>query len=174
MHLPHLLRACVATLLVAVSVPLHAAKQQDKAPADLLVSINIPSLIGDTWRHDDVSEVFLSRLFEAFRAQGYAGKIEHDNDAKPAGDQRMIEFHVMEWRVDRVGMITCTFTASVAREGTKPVRLGVFTTSTMRGGTGRIASANAFEESAKDALRDLYRRLQKEGLLVTNKNESKT
>lgn len=174
MKLPRLLHMVLAAALAAFALTAHAASKKDTAPADLYVSITIPSLIGDTWRHDDVAEVFMGRVFESFRAAGYKGKIVQDNDAKPKGDQRRLELYVMEWRNDRVGGITCTFTAELEREGVKAVRLGVFTTSSLRNGGGSIASANAFEDSAEDALRDLYKKLQKQNLLVTPASESKT
>lgn len=167
MKLPRVFRLLCAAVVAAFAftLPSHAKEKKTTEPVDLYLSVKIPSLMGDTIRHDDTAEIFISRVFESFRAAGYKGRMDDDDFAKPTGDQRLLEFNIMEWRPDRTGMITCTFTASVTRENEKPVRLGVFTTSSMRLGGGPLASSNAYEDSAKDALRDVYKKLVKDNLL---------
>lgn len=142
-----------------------ATEKKPKEPADLIVHVEVPSLMGDSWREDEVVDVFVARVYDAFRREGYKGRIETDKSAKPAGEQRLLEFNLMRWQAGRTGGTNCTFTVSVVRDGQKPVRLGVFSSDSLRMGGGALAAAGAFEDSAEDALRDLYRRLEKENLL---------
>lgn len=167
MKTPRVLRLFGAAAIAAclVVLPTSAREKKPAEPVDLYLSVKVPSLIGDLIRHDEVADIFVSRVFESFRASGYKGRMDDDDSAKPTGAQRLIEFNILEWRPDHVGNITCTFTASLVRENEKPVRLGVFTTSSMRLGSGSLGASSAYEDSAKDALRDLYRKLEKDRLL---------
>lgn len=165
-----------AGLAVAALVPAVFAAKEKKAkdPAEILLRVEVPSLMGDSWREDEVIDIFVSRVYDAFRREGYKGRLDWERGAEPKGEQRLIAINLIRWRGSRTGGVECTFTASVEREGVKSVPLGVFNGLTLRMGGGALSAAGAYEDSAEDALRDLYRKMAKENLLPTGKPETKS
>lgn len=166
-----------AAILSAVGfASLIAAQGADKKtetskPADLQVAVNVPP----SWRpflDDDIAENFAYRLSSAFKRQGYKGNIVYlAHIDEPAAGVPLLTLNLFEWRIDRVGNAQCSF-GSMLKDTKGEHDLGLTSRSAIfwphggRWGINRAyEQADALEEAADDALRDLCKRLVKDNLL---------
>jgi hypothetical protein len=151
-----------AALLLCGLIPsptVSAANQPSPAskPGTLQVQINIPP----NWRpmiEDRVSEAFASYIIDVFRRQGYKGDIaEVRSFEEPSPRCCLLMINLTEWRMNHIGNIDCTFTANIQTEKASR-HLGVFSGMSFRwmSGPGRFGLADAFEDAAEDAIRQLY------------------
>jgi hypothetical protein len=164
--------AALAALAVLVSSGQAADAKKAAKPADLQVQVNVPP----TWRpflDDDVAEAFTYRLIDVFRSRGYQGEIVQVTTADPGrNDLPTIEVFLTEWRIDRTGNAQCTFTAALKTPaGEKELGLktgmAIFWPDGPRWGLGRrVDTANALEDAAREALRDLYKAVAQTGLVA--------
>lgn len=116
---------------------------------------------------DDIARALGYRLEDTFRRQGYAGGVDLVLRAPDlTAGAAILELRLVEWRVDRAGQVHCTFSAKVSENG-QETSLGLFTGSgiTWARARDRWRLATAFEDSADDALKDLYRRIAGQKLL---------
>ncbi len=163
--------AALAAFAGLVSVT-HAAASKPAKPADLQVLVNVPP----TWRpflDDDIAEALANRLMDVFRQNGYKGDIAQVTSLDSASkDIPTIEINLTEWRIDRTGNAQCTFSAALkaaAEEKNLGLKTGmaVFWPDGSRWGLSRrIDTANALEDAARDALRELYSAVAKTGLVA--------
>lgn len=168
----------VAALLIgllAAPSPARAATPDAKGMkiADLQLQINVPP----TWRpflDEDIAEALASILTDTFKRRGYAGVIDfiEENRRAPNPDLPLLTLNLMQWRIDRVGNAECTLTAELAVPGQPKRDLGIvtqtqFTWIQERGhyGLRRFEIADALEDAAADAMRDLFKRVANTGLL---------
>lgn len=136
------------------------AEPQPKTPSKpgtLQVQVNIPA----SWRpmlEDDVSEAFVSYIYDVFRRNDFRGEIvEVRWFEEPSPGCCLLTINLTEWRMNHVGNIDCTFTASLQTE--REIRhLGIFSGMSFRwmNGPGRFGLADAFGDAAEDAVRRLY------------------
>ncbi len=155
---------CLGTLIV-FATPAAAKPKATEEPA-FQVFISVPP----TFRpmlDDDIARALAYRMEETFRRQGFKGTVgyaAHPGDLKdtlPA-----LELVLTEWRLDMTGNVQCTFSAKLTI-GKTETHLGLFA------GTGiswthsrdRWRMATAYEDSANDAMKDLYRKIATDKLL---------
>ncbi len=165
-----LIAAVFAGLVAAV--PSFAKDKSSDKPVDLQVTVNVPP----TWRpflDEQISETFAYRLIDTFRQRGYKGNMVYvDPRDDKAKDVPTIEIFLSEWRLDRVGNAQCTFTASIkTAAGEKDLGLKTGTTMFWPQAGGRwgitraYETADALDEAARNAQRDLYNAVAKSGLV---------
>lgn len=146
---------CVS--IAAAAAPADKQPSPPSKPGTLQVQINIPP----TWRpmlEDQVTEAFASYIFEVFRREGYKGDMAEVRwYEEPSSGCCLLTINLTEWRMNHIGNIDCTFTANVQTERASR-HLGVFSGMSFRwmSGPGRFGLADAFEDAAEDAVRQLY------------------
>jgi hypothetical protein len=163
----------LAALACFVFVSVADARRADPRTADLQVFVDVPP----TWRpflDDDIAEAFFYRLRETFERRGYKGNmVQVISREEIVRDVPALEIFLSEWRVDRSGNAQCTFTAGLKTPaGEKD--LGFKTGTTMfwprTGGRWTInrayETADALEDAANNALRDLYAAIARTGLVA--------
>jgi hypothetical protein len=150
-----------------------ATTAQPDVPGTLKVVVNVPP----SWNlllDDRISEALTDRVSEAFHRAGFDRPVEEIRSVEdPAKVPYLLMINLTEWRINRIGNIDCTFTASLQTpRGTRD--LGVYTNTSMRwiGGIGRWGLARSFEEAADGAIRELCEAVARSELLPgLRKNE---
>jgi hypothetical protein len=164
--------AFAALAILATLAPAADTKSAAAKPAGLQVFVNVPP----TWRpflDDDIAEALFYRLKDVFRQRGYKGEMVQltafDAGAK---DVPGLQLNLTEWRVDRMGNAQCTLTATL-KTAAGEKGLGLATGTAMlwvhgnRWGFGRrLETADALENAADSALRELYDAVAKTGLVA--------
>jgi len=169
------LRFPVALAAVAALVTLAPAADTKKPapkPADLQVLVNVPP----SWRpflDDDITEALFYRLKDVFRRRGYQGELAQvttfDAGAK---DVPSLQLNLTEWRVDRIGNAQCTLNATLkTAAGEKSLGLATGTAMLWVHGnrwsfSHQVETADALEDAADSALRELYDAVAKAGLVA--------
>lgn len=172
----HVKALCGPVLAVALFIgwlsPALAADSAAKSAqvADLQVQIDVPP----SWRpflDDDIADALARVLRENFRRRGYRGEIDYLDDRRaPNPDLPLLVVRLHEWRITRTGQAECTFTSSL-RAGGHETDLGLVSNTALtwireRNRFGLAAAhdaANAYEDAAGGAMRDLYRRVADTG-----------
>lgn len=155
-----------AGLLVGCASVRSGAKSP---PADLQVQVVVPP--GWHPMHaDDAAEAFALLLIQEFRSHGYRGNVVHRGYAELVdGSAPLLTVSLAEWRIGRLGDPECLFNARLRNTTGKDFDLGMFVGSSftsMRSRTGYggpLALADALEQAARDAVRDLFRRVAETG-----------
>lgn len=161
--------------LLATLAPAYAAAPDAKGikVADLQLQINVPP----TWRpflDEDIAEALASILTDTFKRRGYAGVIDfiEEHRRAPNPDLPLLTLNLMQWRIDRLGNAECTLTADLAVPGKPKRELGVVTQTQItwiqergRYGFRHFEIADALEDAATEAMRDLFKRVADTGLL---------
>jgi hypothetical protein len=169
-----LARPALAVALLCGWCAAPAARAQPPAAkvADLQLVIDVPP----SWRpllDDDIADALARVLQDNFRRRGYAGVIDYIDSRErraPNPDLPLLTVRLHEWRISRTGFAECTL-ASALRVGGEETELGLSTGQQMtwireRGRFGLAAmheTADAFEDAASGAMRDLYRRVADTG-----------
>ncbi len=149
--------------VVAADQP--AGKKEVPPPA-LQVQVDVPP----AWHplvEDDVAEALAAVLERNFQRSGFERPIAFlrmPDEPQPAIP--LLTLRLQEWRLGRTQNAECTFTA-VLRANGKEYDLGLFTgtrltwiTQSGRWGFGRAHEvADALESAAREAMRDLYRKV---------------
>ena len=149
----------------AVAADRPTAKKEPAPPA-LQVQVDVPP----AWHplvEDDVAEALAAILERNFRQSGFDRQIAFlrlADDPQPATP--LLTLRLQEWRLGRTQNAECTFTA-VLRANGKEYDLGLFTGTRLtwvsqsgRWGFGRAHEvADALESAAREAMRDLYRKV---------------
>ena len=165
----HAAAAATTTAARAVAISTTAAAAAKPAAAEepaLQAFVSVPP----TFRpmlDDDIARALAYRMEETFRRQGYQGTVgfaAHPGDIKASIP--VLELTLTEWRLDLTGNVQCTFSAKLTK-GKAETGLGLFM------GTGihwthtrdRWRLAGAYEDSANDAMKDLYRKIATDKLL---------
>lgn len=156
-----------ALLMAAFFAPLAATAADQAAPPALQIAVDVPP----TWRpflEDDIADALYSRIAETFRHGGFKGETALlDRSDKPAPGVPFLQITLMEWRINRIGNVDCTFSASITTGG-KETNLGLFNGTSMQWISGpdrRWALQRGLDDSAASAIKDLYRKLTDQGLL---------
>lgn len=164
--------ALAAFVCLITLAPAADAKKPAPKPADLHVVVDVPP----TWRpflEDDIAEALFYRLKEVFGRRGYQGEIvqltSYDAETK---DAPILRLNLTEWRIDRTGNAQCTMSATLkSADGEKNLGLAsgtaLFWPRGNRWGIHRQAeTADALEDAADSAMRDLYAAVAKSGLVA--------
>lgn len=153
--------------LSAIAAP--AADQPANSAAEkpaLQVFVTVPPTF-QSMLDDDIARSLAYRLEETFRRQGYKGTVTFaDRPDRIKSDLPLLDLLLTEWRLDHTNNVQCTFSAKIVVDGADK-SLGQFV------GTGihwthsndRWRLAGAYEDSANDAMKDLYRKIAAEKLL---------
>lgn len=159
-----------AALLSCTAFAPSLVFSQDSRAAATPQTLQVQVVVPPTWQplfEDRITEAFVSYLADVFRRQGYKGEIAEVRWAEePSPGCCLLTINLTEWRMNHIGNIDCTFTASLQTENA--IRhLGIFTGMSFRWmhGPSRFGLADAFEDAAEDALRDLYRTVAKTELV---------
>ncbi len=170
MTITSLRHVCLATLL-PLGLAVGNVQAGDAKPAvaekpALHVFVSVPPTF-QPMLDDDIARTLAYRLEDTFRRQGYKGIVTfaaHPSDIKATAP--LLELTLVEWRVDLTNNVQCTFSAKLT-DGGKETTLGIFagTGITWTRARDRWRLATAFEDSANDALKDLYRRIAEQQLL---------
>lgn len=163
---------CSATLMAV------AAGKTDKTdpaakPADLQLQINVPP----TWRpflDDRIADSLAGILTDTFKRRGFTGVIDFIPDAEraPKPNLPLLTLNLLTWRIDHVGNAECTLSAGLSAPGGEKRDLGIVTQTQItwiqergRYGLRGFEVANALEDAATAAVRDLYKRVDETGLV---------
>lgn len=116
---------------------------------------------GNPIHEDDVIDVFVGSVREAFRRQGYEGRLEDLRFRdEPVPELPLLTMRVVQWKRNRTGGIDCTFSAAVRPGGGEERSLGMFHALEMSMNvTTRWQLGEAFRDAAEQAATDLWRRL---------------
>lgn len=152
--------------LLAASAQAEPAKSAEAEKPALQVFVSVPPTF-QPMLDDDIARTLAYRLEDTFRRQGYKGIVgfaAHPSDIKATVP--LLQLTLVEWRVDLTNNVQCTFSAKLTDSG-KETTLGIFagTGITWTRARDRWRLATAFEDSANDALKDLYRRIAEQKLL---------
>lgn len=173
--LPALLRPALAVALFAgiCAAPSAAAAPVESAAkvADLQLQVDVPP----SWRpflDDDVADALARVLQTSFRRRGYRGVVDYLEEGRraPNPDLPLLVVRLHEWRITRSGFADCTLSATL-RTGGQKLDLGIVSNQEMtwirersRFGLAQVhETADAFEDAASGAMRDLYRRIAETG-----------
>jgi hypothetical protein len=134
-----------------------------EVPGTLHVHVNLPPTT-DVWLEDRVKVAFTDIARDVFHRHGFDRPVEEARFASidELNDlPYLLTIHLHQWRMNPLGNIECTFTASLQTPAGKR-RLGVYSDTEMRGfgtsfGFGRWGIARSFEDAAEGALEDLVR-----------------
>lgn len=166
------LLTCTALLAAAACASTPARRGAEAKIADLQVQVDVPP----SWYpflDDDIADALVRVLSERFRREGYSGVIDHVVPPRaPNPDLPLLSLRLVEWRINRTGDAVCTLSASI-RAASSPgeIELGLIahreiTWIRERGRFGLARShevADAFEDSATGAMRELHRRIAETG-----------
>jgi len=169
LRFPMVMAAFAALVVLA---PAADDKKPAAQPADLQVIVDVPP----TWRpflEEDIAEALFYRLKDVFRQRGYKGEMTQLTtfDAE-ANHVPTLRLNLTEWRVDRTGNAQCTLTASLkTAAGEKNLGLAsgtaLFWPQGNRWGLHRqMETAEALEDAADSAMRDLYNAVAQTGLMA--------
>ena len=137
------------------------------APGTLQVQVIVPP----SWQpmfESKVADAFSTHLSDVFRRRGFAGKIQEVSDySVPSPGCTLLTITLIDWRMNRIGDIDCTFAASLQND--HAVRqLGIFNGMAFRwmNPTGRFGLADTFGDAAEQAVRTLYDAVVKSHLVA--------
>ena len=147
-------------LLGLLAIQLSAAGSKE-APS-LQVKIETPTVI-DLLRESDIHDAFLSQIDTAFRRSGFEGRIVEIDDVDTAADDiPLLQLRLIDWERGHTGQVECRFTAELTTLDGRTTPLGSFNGRAMSWGRNdRFTLSKAFEDAAIDAIRDLYRDIDK-------------
>lgn len=169
--MPTFLRSArlLTTLLVALPFTPTWGQSQEGAKSDANV-LQVQIIVPPQWvpmLEDDITDTFVSRIRDVFRRQDFAGGIkEVKSYDEPDPGCCLLSIHLVDWRINHAGNIDCTFTATLQTAKTTR-NLGFFSDTAFRwmSGPGRFGLADAFEEAADGAIRQLHRQLARTELV---------
>lgn len=144
-----------AGILFVLAAATGFAAERAKDPLTLKVYVNVPptwSLLVD----DRISEMFVDAVRELLVRRGFEHRVDEVRFVDdPAKTPYLLTINLMEWRMQRTGVINCTLTASLQTpRGLK--HLGVYHDTAFHWlGSGRLGLAREFDEAASGALNDL-------------------
>jgi len=174
MKISALLSVCLLAIVGLSSAPVASATDKP-APvkADLQLQITVPP----TWRpflDDRIAESLAGILSDTFKRRGYAGVVEFlpEGERAPNPDLPLLTLNLLTWRIDRVGNAECTVNAGLLVPGTPKHDLGIVTQTQItwiqergRYGFRGFEVADALEDAATAAMRDLFQRVREVGLV---------
>jgi hypothetical protein len=132
--------------------------------------LEVDVVVPPSWRpmfEDRVTDAFTSNVADVFQNRGFKGQIKQISSLdQPTSAAPRLTINLVEWRMNFTGNIDCTFSATLQVDRT--VRhLGAFNGMSFRwmSGPGRFGAADAYNDAAADALRQLYDAVVKTGLV---------
>ncbi len=150
----------ILVLCFALGLGVRARAAQPEAAGSvptLEVQVNVPP----SWRpmlDERIADALVSDVQDVFQRRGYHGPMKEVSslDAPDPG-ANLLTIDLTEWRIDPVGNIDCTFTATLQTAHTSR-RLGLFTETAFRwmSGPGRFGLGDAFGSAAEGAIQQLY------------------
>lgn len=156
--------AMLSSLLLVL--PACATTQKSPVPGTLKVQVNIPA----TWNslvEDRISEGLVDRVRDVFYRAGFDRPVEEVRYVEePGKEPYLLTINLIDWRMNRLGNVDCTFSASLRTpRGTR--ELGLYTNTSLFSlrGFGRFGLADSYDEAAQGAIRDLCDAVAKSELL---------
>ena len=169
------LAALLGAAFLALS-PLSTRAADPKAAVQPTPDLQVVMDVPPTWRpflDDDIAETFVARIQTVFKQRGYPGLIRQvERSGTPLPGIPVLEVRLIEWRIGRTSNAECTFSA-VLKTPTAEKSLGLVANTAIfwpssgghwRLGRGRDA-ANALDDAAERAIRELYQRVAETGLV---------
>jgi hypothetical protein len=160
------LLAAIAALLSPTAAanspapPAPVTRAEPSRPTVLQVTVDMPASMRPLIS-DEIARAFADRVADALRRQGCKAKIHYvasPDDAK--ADQPRLAIHLLEWRTDHVGYVNCTFAADLSSpQGKKDLGLFLGTAMMTFARHDWLARGEQFDDAAREALGDLYRRI---------------
>ncbi len=129
-------------------------------PIRLQVTVTVPPSM-NLIRDDDIADAFAYRVSAGLSEQGFKGRVEYVRVGDdPKTDIPVLSISLIEWRVDRIGNVDCTFAANLSGPNGKE-SLGLFAGSSMMLWPRHdyFARVDGYEDAASSALSDLAKRL---------------
>jgi len=138
---------------------------QDTRPPRLQVTVNVPptmSILHD----EEIAEAFAYRVASILHEEGFRGRIGIVDGDPLFPNVPVLAINLLEWRVDRIGNVDCTFGAELQSPRGNH-RLGMFSGTAMMTWSRRdwFARARDFEDAARDAIENLATRLEQTGMI---------
>ena len=155
-----------ALVTAALPVPAQEENAPPPGPEVLQLRIDVP-VSWEPFMSDDVADAIEGHVRETFRRQGFKGTWERVDMAEKASTETpLLEVRLLQWRISRTGLVECTMAASLRSADGEEISLGSFTATEFSWGPeGRWETAEHFRNSAEDAARQIYRRLERGGYL---------
>lgn len=154
-----------ALLAGCASVP--SADKDPLHPVRLQVSVTVPPTM-NLWRADEIAEAFGYRVCTELHEEGIGGRVKYveSYDTADAG-LPVLAINLIEWRVNRVGNVDCTFSAVLSGPGGKK-DLGLFSGSSVMLWPRHdiLARSDGFEDAAHSAMEELSKRITASGLVT--------
>ena len=146
-----------------------AAPARSLAPAPKLqVTVSAPDLAWRPFFQENVERYLTTHVRRQFHRDGYKGPVVYlGSSCKPDPALPRLSITLIEWRLDPVGDVDCTFSATLHTPAHEK-SLGIFTSSrfTWVPGFDRWEMADAFEEAADGAIGHLSHEVARTGLLT--------
>ncbi|HUR58361.1 MAG TPA: hypothetical protein VM029_11665 [Opitutaceae bacterium] len=143
-----------------------ATTQPPQTPDTVNVLVNLPPTTSIIYS-DRIADAFTDEVRHVFRQAGFNRPIENIRFVdSPDNTPNLLTINLHEWRFDRIGNITCTFTAQLQTpRGAR--NLGVYSETSLgiSRSPGSWGVADSFEEAAQGAVTDLVRAVVKSDLL---------
>lgn len=143
-----------------------ATTQPPQTHETVNVMVNLPPTTSLIYA-DRIADVFTDEVRHVFRQAGFARPIENIRYVDDPTAPNLLTINLMEWRFDRLGNITCTFTADLKTpRGTR--NLGVYTDTSLgiSRSPGWWGMVDSFDEAAQGAIADMVRAVVKSELLT--------
>jgi len=147
--------------------PTKAASEKIQ-PGFLQVAVNVPASLRP-WVSDKIAEAFAARVADTLHQRGAKTEIRYvDSFDQPTSRQPLLEINLIEWRSDHIGNAVCTFSAGLSTpQGKKSLGLFTGTSMMMFSRHDWPIRGDQFEDAARQALVDLYKRITETRLLRT-------
>src|SRR3954469_7809627 len=121
----------LSVLLASCASTASRQNTADLRPPRLQLTVGIPGSMSRL-RDEEVTEAFAYRVSSILHEQGFRGRIHYVADGEPLlPDVPVLALQLMEWRVDHIGNVDCTFTAAIGQGQGPGQRLGVFSGTSM-------------------------------------------
>lgn len=143
----------------------YATPRPDR-PTRLQIVVNVPPSM-NILREEEIQDAFGYRVITALREQGLRGRLRYiESGEQPDPAVPVLTVYLNEWRVDRIGNVDCTFSASLkSAHGER--NLGFFSGTSLMMWSRRdwFARAEGYESAARDALTNLSQRILQSGVM---------
>ncbi len=144
-----------------------AAVRGPAAATTLLVRVSAPTLAWRPFYQENVERYLTLHIRRQFHRAGFKGPVVYLRSwSKPNPVLPRLSISLIEWRLDPVGDVDCTFSATLHTPG-HVKDLGIITSSqfTWDPGFNHFEMENAFEDAAEGAIGHLCHRVERSGLL---------
>jgi hypothetical protein len=146
-----------------------AGSPTSSAADKLALVVNVPASMRP-FRDEDVARALADDVLAEFQRDGFKGQLDCDfaDPETPRTDLPRLELNLVEWRWDPTHMIQCTFLATlVTPKGLTDLGLFSGTNLILSGLRDPFERADGFDGAARDAINDLYRKLNAQNVFTS-------